>query len=88
MTHVWCSTLTVSSPNPGGREKIKVNFIFALLCGGSKGFMKALKAFIKPSGAPQRSVKRKIFIDFFLIFISIQLSEIRGTGWGKKSKRY
>ena len=36
--------------------------------------MKALKAFIKPSEAPQRSVKIKIN----LIFISIQLSETHG----------
>ena len=41
--------------------KIKLNFsIFTLLCGDSKGFMKAFKAFIKPSDAPQRSVKIKI----------------------------
>ena len=37
--------------------------------------MKALKAFIKPFEAPQRSVKIKIN----LIFISIQLSEMHGT---------
>ena len=35
-------------------------FIFTLLCGASKGFMKDLKAFIKPFEAPQRSVKLKI----------------------------
>ena len=28
-----------------------------LLCGASKGFMKAVKAFIKPFEAPQRSMK-------------------------------
>ena len=33
--------------------KIELNFIFTLLCGASKGFMKAFKA-------PQRSVKIKI----------------------------
>ena len=31
-----------------------------LLCGTSEGFMKALKAFIKLSEVPQRSVKIKI----------------------------
>ena len=46
--------------NPGRREKINLNFIFTLLCDASKGFMKALKAFIKPFEAPQRSVKIKI----------------------------
>ena len=36
------------------------NFYFTLLFGTSKGFMKALKAFIKPSAAPKRTVKIKI----------------------------
>ena len=35
-------------------------FIFTLLCGASKGFIKAFKALIKPFEAPQRSVKIKI----------------------------
>ena len=43
------------------KTKINLNFIFALLCGISKGFhKKTLKAFIKASEAPQRSVKIKI----------------------------
>ena len=44
--------------------KINLNFYFALLCGASKGFMKASKAFIKPFERPQRSVKIKILINF------------------------
>ena len=48
-------TLPISIPN---EEKILTYiFIFTLLCSVSKGFMKALKAFIKPFEAPQRSVK-------------------------------
>ena len=43
-------------------------FIFTLLCGASKGFMKAFKAFIKPFEAPQRSVKTKLSVDFFSLF--------------------
>ena len=35
-------------------------FISTLLCGASKGFMKAFKAFVKSLEAPQRSVKIKI----------------------------
>ena len=35
-------------------------FIFVLLCGASKGFLKAFKAFIKAFEPPQRSVKIKI----------------------------
>ena len=34
-------------------------FISTLLCGASKGSMKALKAFIKPYETPQRSWKIK-----------------------------
>ena len=48
--------------------KIKLNFYFHTSLCASKGFMKALKAFIKPFEAPQRSVKIKIQV----IFISIQ----------------
>ena len=39
------------------REREK---IFTLLWGAAKGFMKALKAFIKPFEVPEKSVKRKI----------------------------
>ena len=35
-------------------------FILTLLCGTTKGFMKAFKAFIKPFESTQRSVKIKI----------------------------
>ena len=55
-----------------GEEKKKI--IFTLLCGASKGFMKAFKAFIKPFEVLQRSVK----IKFKLTFILIQLSEMHG----------
>ena len=46
--------------------------------------MKALKAFLKPFEAPQRSVKIKIY----LIFISIQLSEMNGMGRVKQTEDY
>ena len=39
---------------------INYNFIFTLLCGASKDFIKILKTFIEPFEAPQRSVKVKI----------------------------
>ena len=55
---------------PDENRKLTQVFIFALLCGVSKFFMKALKGFIKPFETPQRSVK----IKFKLNFISIQLS--------------
>ena len=58
----WIKILRInpSRLNAGRREEINLNFIFTLPCRASKGFMKALKAFIKPFEAPQRSVKMKI----------------------------
>ena len=52
--------LTLPVPMPDEEKKLTQIFIFTLLCGTSKGFMKASKAFIKPFAAPQRSVKIKI----------------------------
>ena len=46
-------------PIPGEEKKITEMFIFTLLCGASKGF---IKAFIKPFEAPQGSMKSLIFI--------------------------
>ena len=46
--------------------KNNLNFFFILLCGTSKGFMKALKAFIKPFAALERSAKIKIKLIFSL----------------------
>ena len=45
--------------------KVKVIIYLTLLCGPSKGFMKAFKAFIKSFETPQRSVKIKIELNFF-----------------------
>ena len=54
------NSLNPSHPNPGQREKITYIFIFTFLCGAPKGFMNALKAFIKPFETSQGSVKIKI----------------------------
>ena len=51
---------TLSVPIPDEEKKLSQIFIFTLLCGDSKDFLKALKAFIKPFESPQRSVKIKI----------------------------
>ena len=58
----WIKILRInpSRLDAGRREEINLNFIFTLPCRASKGFMKALKTFIKPFEAPQRSVKMKI----------------------------
>ena len=56
--------LNPSCPNPGRREKNQRK-VFTLLFGTSKGFMKALKAFIKPFEELQRSVKTKISVNFY-----------------------
>ena len=52
--------LTFSVPIPAKKKKITLIVIFALLCGASKGFIKAFKAFMKPFEVSQRSVKIKI----------------------------
>ena len=46
-----------SRPIPGEEKNLSQIFIFTLLCGASKGFMKTFKAFIKPFEAPQISVE-------------------------------
>ena len=56
-SNIFTLNLPVSIPD----EEKKLNFfIFLLLCGVSKGFMKAIKPFIKPFEASQRSAKTKI----------------------------
>ena len=58
----WVLTRLFSIPDK--EKKFKLIFISTLFCGASKGFMRAFKAFIKPSEAPQRSVKIKIQLNF------------------------
>ena len=49
--------LTLCDPIPDEEKKLSKIFIFTLLCGASKGFMKALKAFIKPFETPHTTKK-------------------------------
>ena len=56
---------TYPVPIPDKEKKLTSIFIFTLLCGASKGFIKVLKAFIKPFEVPQRSVKIKILVNFY-----------------------
>ena len=51
--------LTLPVPIPDEERKLTSIFNFILLCGASKGFMKAFKAFIKFFEALKRSVKLK-----------------------------
>ena len=44
---------------PDEEKKLNSAFIFTLLCGASKVFIKATKDFIKPFETPQRSMKIK-----------------------------
>ena len=44
-------------PISGEEGKLAEVFIFTLLVGTSKGFIKALKAFMKPFEVPQRVLK-------------------------------
>ena len=55
---------TLPFPMPDEKKKLTQLFILIFLCGASKGFIKAFKAFIKPYETPQRSVKIKININF------------------------
>ena len=48
-------------------KKLTEVFILRLFCGVSKSFMKALKAFIKPFEAPQRSAKMTARVNGFEI---------------------
>ena len=52
--------LTLCTPIPDEERKLTKIFIFTLLCGPSKGFIKDFKAFIKPFEAPRRNAKIKI----------------------------
>ena len=54
--NIW---IKPSCRNPERREKINLSFIFTILCGPLKGFIKALKTFIKPFEPPQINVKIK-----------------------------
>ena len=66
--------VNLSCPDPGRIEKS--NFSFShFIFSASKGFSKALKAFIKPFEAPQRSLKIKTYVNFVLI----QLPEMHGA---------
>ena len=78
----WVQSITLPVPILEEERKITQIFIFTQLCGDSKGFKKVLKAIIKPFEAPQRHVKIKMYLNFF---ISRQLSEMHGTGRVKVS---
>ena len=67
-------------------KKLTSIFIFTLLCGASKGFIKVLKAFIKPFEAPQRSEKIKIEANFYFNTALTQHSEMHGAGIVKSGK--
>ena len=53
-------TLNPSCPNPKTKRENNLIFIFTLLCGGSKSFIKAFNPFIKPFEIPQGSAEIKI----------------------------
>ena len=57
--------LTLFVMIPGEDRKLTEVFIFTLLCDASKGFMKALNAFITHCKVPQGSVKIKMKVNFY-----------------------
>ena len=61
LIHINChifSFINPSAPDPGREKKINLNFYFHTLYGASRGFIKALKAFIKPLEALQGNVRK------------------------------
>ena len=64
MDFVAKSAVNPSGDDPGTKKVFLINFvkifIFTLLCGALKDFMKELKALIKPFEAPQRSATTEI----------------------------
>ena len=58
--------LFIPVPIPDEEKKLTWVFIFTLLCGVSKGLLKAFK---EPFEAPKRSVKIKIKVTFYLNII-------------------
>ena len=57
--------LTLPVPILDEERKLTQILILTILCGPAKGFMKALKAFIKLFEAPQKNMKIKISVNFY-----------------------
>ena len=77
-----CSKLSVNIFNPsrpGQREKIKLNFYFQTALWCLKRFYEGLKGLHKTFRGTKKKSENK---NLTYIFISIQLSEIQGTGRG------
>ena len=70
-TVVW-QYLTLPVPTPDEEKKLTSIFIFIFFCGASKGFMKALKAFIKTFEAPQSVKIKKVTFYFNINFLNAQ----------------
>ena len=73
-------SLTLPTLIPDEEKKFTYIFIFTLLRGASKGFIKILKAFVKPFEGSKGKVRKE---KFKLIFILISLSEMHGAGRAK-----
>ena len=58
--------LTLNVPIPGKVKKVSEIFIFTLLCGASKGFMKALKA-LKTFWGTRKKCENKNFTQFLRV---------------------
>ena len=72
--------LTVPVPIPDEEKKLTWIFIFVLLCGTSKDFMKALKAFLKSFQAPQRSENKNL--SWFLFYYNfLKCTGREGLRW-------
>ena len=73
---IFTKSFNPSRPDPGGKEKIKLNFYFHNFLWCLKKFYEGLKGLHKTFCGTTKSVKIKMQV----IFISIELSETHGVG--------
>ena len=66
----WVKECWPTRPNPGRREKIKLNFYFHTFSRCLKRFYEGLKVLHKPFEAPQRSVKIRIRLNFLNFYFN------------------
>ena len=70
------------------KQKLTYFFIFALICGTSKCFMKAFRVFIKSFKAPQRSMKIKFSVNFLSVNFGSRCIWSHYCNVGRKTKKW
>ena len=70
------------------KQKLTYFFIFTLICGTSKCFMKAFRVLIKSFKTPQRSMKIKISVNFLSVNFGSRWIWSRYCNIGRKTKKW